>query len=416
MANLTDLFGQLPAFATNQEILDGVILDKAVSPAGIALKLSNPGAIDVSTSTLTLADDQISGDKVEGGTINAVTVNTLTSTTVNATTVDTNVAVAGVTLSGTTLSADGTDANIDINITPKGTGEVNLTKVDIDNGTIDGTDVTVGSGKTLDVSAGTLTLADDQISGDKVEGGTINAVTVNTLTSTTVNATTVDTNIVAAGVTLSGTTLSADGTDADIDINITPKGTGEVNLPKVDIDNGTIDGTDITVGSGKTLDVSAGTLTLADNQIPGIKVAGTNAGLPAFLAIPSSQQANLAGQTAVKILFGTEIFDNTNNFASSVFTAPVTGKYFFSCVLHIREVDIDGTYISLYFVTSNRNYYSYQSVKYTQDTTEHSLALSTLADMDSGDTMQVEVFCAGASHASQTDIEVTSRFSGYLVC
>jgi hypothetical protein len=42
----------------------------------------------------------------------------------------------------------------------------------------------VGSGKTLNVSAGTLTLADNQISGDKVEGGTINAITINTLTAT----------------------------------------------------------------------------------------------------------------------------------------------------------------------------------------------------------------------------------------
>jgi hypothetical protein len=78
--------------------------------------------------------------------------------------------------------------------------------------------------------------------------------------------TTFDTNVTASGVTLTGTTLAADGTDAAIDINITPKGTGEVNLPKVDIDAGTIDGctiatSDITVGSGKTLDISAGTLT-----------------------------------------------------------------------------------------------------------------------------------------------------------
>ena len=46
---------------------------------------------------------------------------------------------------------------------------------DINGGTIDGatiatSDITVGSGKTLDVSAGTLTLANNQISGDKVEG------------------------------------------------------------------------------------------------------------------------------------------------------------------------------------------------------------------------------------------------------
>jgi len=41
-----------------------------------------------------------------------------------------------------------------------------------------------------------------------------------------------------------------------------------------DINGGTIDEADITVGVGKTFDVSAGTLTLADNQISGNKVEG----------------------------------------------------------------------------------------------------------------------------------------------
>jgi len=90
--------------------------------------------------------------------------------------------------------------------------------------------------------------------------------TVTALTSTTALVTTLDTNVAAAGVTLAGTTLAADGTDADISITITPKGTGSVVMSKVDINAGTIDGatiatSDITVGSGKTLDISAGTLT-----------------------------------------------------------------------------------------------------------------------------------------------------------
>lgn len=49
-------------------------------------------------------------------------------------------------------------------------------------------------------------------------------------TATTVNATTFDTNVAAAGVTLVGTTLAADGSDADISITVTPKGTGTVVL------------------------------------------------------------------------------------------------------------------------------------------------------------------------------------------
>jgi hypothetical protein len=67
-----------------------------------------------------------------------------------------------------------------------------------------------------------------------VQSGATKQVTVDNLTTgkaisaTTVNATTFDTSIAAAGVTLAGTTLAADGTDADISLTLTPKGTGIV--------------------------------------------------------------------------------------------------------------------------------------------------------------------------------------------
>jgi hypothetical protein len=74
-----------------------------------------------------------------------------------------------------------------------------------------------------------------------VQSGTTSKVAISDLTAgrsvaalditvTTALATTFDTNVAAAGVTLAGTTLAADGTDADISINITPKGTGAVAL------------------------------------------------------------------------------------------------------------------------------------------------------------------------------------------
>ena len=154
----------------------------------------NGGAIDGTT---------IGANAAGAGTFTTLGATTATVTTANATTFDTNVAAAGVTLTGTTLAADGTDAHIDISITPKGTGEVNLTKVDIDAGTIDGT--TIG--------------------GSSAAAGTF----------TTANATTFDTNVAAAGVTLTGTTLAADGTDDNINITITPKGTGAVIISKAQI-------------------------------------------------------------------------------------------------------------------------------------------------------------------------------------
>jgi hypothetical protein len=77
----------------------------------------------------------------------------------------------------------------------------------------------VQSGSTVQVSVDNLT------TGKAVSATSLSATTV---TATTVNGTTFDTNIAAAGVTLAGTTLAADGTDTDISLTLTPKGTGVV--------------------------------------------------------------------------------------------------------------------------------------------------------------------------------------------
>ena len=77
----------------------------------------------------------------------------------------------------------------------------------------------VQGGSTVQVSVNNLT------TGKAVSASTVTATTV---TATTVNGTTFDTNIAAAGVTLAGTTLAADGTDTNISITLTPKGTGVV--------------------------------------------------------------------------------------------------------------------------------------------------------------------------------------------
>ena len=124
--------------------LDGIFTANGTGTS-VGLNVGTGKTLDVSSGTLTLADNQISGDKVEGGTIAAITITSLTATSAD---------INGGTIDGSTIATS---------------------------------DITVGAGKTLDVSAGTLTLADNQISGDKVEGGTIAATTITALTFGSLN-------------------------------------------------------------------------------------------------------------------------------------------------------------------------------------------------------------------------------------
>ena len=106
-----------------------------------------------------------------------------------------------------TLSATGDNDNIDINLTPKGTGEV-----------------VIGTGS----------------ASGKITTNSTQDLVLDTYSGTN-----------------SGTITITDGANGNIDI--TPNGTGEVNISKVDIDGGTINGiTDLAVADGGTGASSAG--------------------------------------------------------------------------------------------------------------------------------------------------------------
>lgn len=131
--------------------------------------------------------------------------------------------VDNIRLDGNTIST--LDTNGNLVLAPNGTGSVTAAKVDITGGTITGITNLVATGGTI--SGVTFT-------------GSFTGLTL-------IESATLATSAAAAGCNLNGSTLAADGTDTNIDINITPKGTGEVNITKVDIDSGAIDGT--TVGA-----------------------------------------------------------------------------------------------------------------------------------------------------------------------
>jgi|GEM_PF-1589310 len=106
-----------------------------------------------------------------------------------------------------------------------GTGNV-LSNVDFDNmmATLTVDEVTAIRSETNNLTIGGATNKFTFGDGIITEAGTTS------VTSDTVNATTFDTNVAAAAVTLAGTTLAADGTDANISLILTPKGTGSVGI------------------------------------------------------------------------------------------------------------------------------------------------------------------------------------------
>jgi hypothetical protein len=156
--------------------------------------------------------------------------------------------VENVQLDGNTIRTLDTDGNLVL--APNGTGSVAINKAAITGGTISGiTDLAITDGGTGASTAsdartnlGLGTIATQQANNVAITGGTVSGVVFSGSFSglTLVESATLATSNATAGCNLNGNTLAADGTDTDIDLNITPKGTGEVNITNVDILSGKV--------------------------------------------------------------------------------------------------------------------------------------------------------------------------------
>ena len=135
---------------------------------------------------------------------------------------------------------------------------------------------------------------------------------------------------------------------------------------------------------------------------------------PAFNAYPASAQSNIAIDTTVTIVLGTEAFDVGANFASNTFTAPVTGKYQLNLELMVNAVDSAAGFYQIQIVTSNKSYNMTFDPNFAADMDYWCFTNSVLADMDASDTAIVKIYQSGGT--AQTDIDTGTVFSGYLVC
>lgn len=204
-------------------------------------------------------DVQLDADTIRVGDSGAAA--TITTNGAGNLTLSTN---AG-TNSGTIVINQG--ANGDIALTPNGTGEVDITKVNIDGGTIDGTAIGGASASTgafttlsasstatfsgLTASQAVFTTSGKALTSNAITGtGNVVMSTSGTLTTPRVVTSINDTNgnelfgVTATGSAVNeftvanaaqgaGPTLSATGSDTNININLTPKGTGVVSTTTV---------------------------------------------------------------------------------------------------------------------------------------------------------------------------------------
>jgi hypothetical protein len=237
---VTDLTnGDIPVIGANGEFADGPAYD------GTAITANLTG--DVTGATAGAHTGAVDGI-VGGNTPAAVTGTVITANTNFAGNLTGNVTGTqdGVVGGNTPAAVTGTVITANTNFAGDLTGDVTgavdgvvggntpaaVTGTVITANTNFAGSLTAGSGKTIDVSAGTLTLADDQISGDKVAGGTIS-----TFASTGIddNATGTKLTISDASVAASAAITAATGifgsTTASTDVTLKVDSTDSMMLP-----------------------------------------------------------------------------------------------------------------------------------------------------------------------------------------
>jgi hypothetical protein len=128
---------------------------------------------------------------------------------------------------------------------------------------------------------------------------------------------------------------------------------------------------------------------------------------------PSTGQNNFA-VAVTQVTLGTEVFDIGSNFASNVFTAPVTGKYLLCATFYIYNVDTAADFFETRITTSNRTVVHIEDPGgLSGDPVYFSSSLSHVFDMDASDTAGLTIQVG--SGAAQMDIATGTFLSGCLV-
>jgi len=142
---------------------------------------------------------------------------------------------------------------------------------------------------------------------------------------------------------------------------------------------------------------------------------------PAFLATrDSGNQTGLT--TGSDLIFASEVYDEGSNYNAStgVFTAPVTGKYLFTCTALFTAIT-NGQEIDVALITSNRTFFFGNpgrlevSTGVTFGDGYISYGISQIVDMDANDTAYCEVASVSSGTIALYSGATWTRFAGYLL-
>ena len=158
---------------------------------------------------------------------------------------------------------------------------------------------------------------------------------------------------------------------------------------------------------------------------PQISTGGiaTNTSQPCFYVYMNSTTSALTGDgTVASIQYDTTLWDNGSNITlnssgKTIFTAPVTGKYWVYVDLNLQSLTSSHTAYQLRFVATSRtlipifnNYFP------IVEGTGVSISANSLIDMSANDTIYTQIYVAGGTKAVTISGSNTSTFQGFLVC